>query len=237
MPRITVVELYRYREWTESLGSDREWIIQDQQTRFYNLLQKVSSKNNGFAIPLRYDYYIVLANNISRSVHEEIHTILSSTSPVPVRIVSIPHPYPLTAQLLATSILASTTKSFIYRGGVEDPVVIVHMDIDGITQLTYETSIYESYVSILEFLANVANTVLRYGGITGYLGGDNIVAILPYTIYREYLEILPDYVKAGVGVSESPRKALELATKALDDIRRVRGKKYLINLDASLTQE
>jgi len=236
LPRITVVELHGYREWTEGLGFDREWIIQDQQSRFYGLLQKLFSKNNGFTLPLRYDYYIVLANSISREKHMEIHTVLSTASPVSVRIVSIPHSYPLTAQLIASQILASTQKNFVYIDGDEDPVAVIHLDINGISELTYETSIYESYVSIVELLAGIARTVLRYGGITCYLGGDNIVAILPYETYSEYLEILPDYVKAGVGVSHIPRKALELATKALDEIRKSRDKKYLINLDDALSQ-
>ncbi len=233
LPRITIVELHRYREWTEKIGYDREWIIQDRQSSFYNLLQKIFSKYNGFAIPLRYDYYIVLSNGISREVHLDIHNILSKKSPVTVRMVSVPHPYPLIGQLIGTQVLSATSSNFVFYEGEEDPVVLMHIDVNGITRMTYETSIYEAYTAIIEFFSYVADTVLRYGGIASYLGGDNILAVLPVETYEDYLSILPDYVKIGVGISLKPRKAMELATRALDEIRRKRENKYIVYSDST----
>ncbi len=228
MPRITVVELYRYRYWTETLGSDREWIIQSKQAEIYSLLQKLFSRNNGFVIPLRYDYYIALSNGISREVHEEIYTAVSSDCPVTVRFSSVPHKYPLTAEIIATKKLAFSTSNFIFIEGEESPIVVLHIDIDDIMRLTYETSIYETYLMTMKLYTNVIDVALRHGGIASYLGGDNIVAILPEDTYMEFIGILPEYTKTGVGIDYSPRRALELATKALDDIRRRRDKKFIV---------
>ncbi len=231
-----MIELYQYRYWTEKLGFDREWIIQSSQAELYSTLQKLFSRNDGLLIPLRYDYYLGLANTISRERHEEIYTAVSTSTPVPIRMVSIAHRYPSTAQLLATYYLASSTKNFIYLDGEEDPTVILHIDVDNITRLTYETSIYETYTLTMKFFTEVATIAFRYGGLAGYLGGDNIIAVLPIDSYRSFIESLPDYVKVGVGVSIKPRKAMELATRALDEIRRDRSRRFIEYYDASISQ-
>lgn len=237
MPRITIIELYRYRYWTEKLGFDREWIIQSSQAELYSTLQKLFSKNDGLLIPLRYDYYLGLSNTISRERHEEIFTAISTSIPVHVRMVSIVHEYPSTAQLLATYYLASSTKNFIYIEGNEDPNVILHIDVNNITKLTYGTSIYETYTLTMKFFTEVASIAYRYGGLAGYLGGDNIIAILPLNSYKEFVNSLPDYVKIGIGISIKPRKAMELATKALDEIRRGRKRRFIEYYDVSNTRE
>ena len=237
MPRITVIELYRYRYWTEKLGFDREWIIQSSQAELYSTLQKLFSKNDGLLIPLRFDYYLGLSNTISRKKHEEIFTAISTSTPVQVRMVSIAHEYPSIAQLLATYYLATSTRNFIYIEGKEDPTIILHIDVDNITRLTYETSIYETYTLTMKFFTEVANIAYRYGGIAGYLGGDNIIAILPLNSYKEFMNSLPDYVKIGIGISYRPRKAMELATRALDEIRRKRKKRFIEYYDVSSIQE
>ena len=230
MPRLTVVELHGYREWTESLGHDREWIIQETQSRLYSILQKSFSKRNGFVLPVRYDYFIVLANGIGEEAHRAILLSFESEAPVPIRAASVPHQYPFTAQLEATRLLARSLRDFIYINGIEDPVAVVHVDYNNIRRLTYETSVYEAYMVVNRVYIYLMNVAQRYGGVAAYLGGDNIVAVLPVETYRQYIEALPGQVKAGVGVSLNPRRAMELASHALDDARR-RGARSLVYVD------
>ncbi|MEM1532710.1 MAG: GTP cyclohydrolase IIa [Desulfurococcaceae archaeon] len=229
LPRITVIELYNYREWTESLGTDREWIIQFKQSEIHSLLQRLIAKNDGFVLPFRYDYYIVLSNTISEKRHEEIYTALYTTLDVPIRMVSLTNRYPFTAQLWATRILARSHNKFIYIHGDEDPNVVVHIDINDIVKKSYSTSIYEAYVAAVELYHYIVEVVSRCGGLAGYLGGDNVLAILPLDSYEDFLDKLPNYVKAGVGISLIPRRAVKLSTEALDAVRAGgRLKKFII---------
>lgn len=231
MPRITLVKLLRYREWTESLGPDREWRIQLLQSSIYSLLQSLFSKQNGFVIPLRYDYYIALSNGIDRDTHERILVELDSIAPHGVRIVSLTHKYPLIAQLIASRIIEHSEDKLVYRDGLEDENVILHIDLDDITSLTYSTSVFETYMRITSIYAEITNYATRLGGLTGYLGGDNMIVILHRDGLNDFIDTLPNYLKVGIGISYSPRKALSLAAKALTILRRERGRRFLVYSD------
>ncbi|MEM2158466.1 MAG: GTP cyclohydrolase IIa, partial [Sulfolobales archaeon] len=60
MTYTVLIKLTNYRTWTESLGYDREWIIQTTQSRIYHDLQLLSKEFKGFTLPMRYDIQIVL---------------------------------------------------------------------------------------------------------------------------------------------------------------------------------
>lgn len=233
MPRITLIKLLEYREWTESLGDDREWIIQLNQSKTYTLLQSLFSKKNGYIIPLRYDYYLALSNGIGEETHREVLLELESIAPRGAKMVSIPHKYPFTAQLLASRIMEKSPEKLVYIHGEEDETVVAHIDFDDITALTYKTSIYESYLRIQQVYTEITFLSARLGGITSYLGGDNILVILPKETINDFIDNMPSYLKIGVGIAKEPRKALSLATKALDMLRRNREKKKLILHDES----
>lgn len=219
MPRITLIKLLRYREWTENLGYDREWIIQKKQARTYDILQTLFSKKNGFVIPLRYDYYLALSNGINKETHQEILTEIDSIAPHGVKIVSIPHKYPAIGQLIASHLLEEKPGKLVYVEGEEDENVVVHVDFNSVTMYTEMTSVFESYMRIQTLYSLLTKYVFQLGGITSYLGGDNMLAIVPEENLNELLELLPSYLKAGIGLSYVPRKALLLASKALTIIR------------------
>ncbi len=231
MPRITLIKLLKYREWTENLGSDREWKIQLVQSRIYHVLQSLFSKSGGFVIPLRYDYFIALSNGVSREIHEKILVDIESVAPYGVRIVSLSHKYPFTAQLYATRVIEHSTNKLVYIDGVEDENVVIHIDFNNISELTYSSSVFETYARITTIYSEITSYAARLGGITGYLGGDNMIVVLHMEALKEFLEILPSYLKAGVGVSKSPREALSLAAEALTRIRRERSLRYLVLSD------
>ncbi len=232
MPRITLIKLLEYREWTESLGHDREWIIQTNQSRIYSLLQQLFSKRGGFIIPIRYDYYVALSNGIDADTHREILLEIESAAPRGIRIVSLTHKYPFSAQLIATRLLGETTEKFIYLDGEEDENVVLHIDFNNITGMTYMTSIYETYMKIMQFYTQTMYAAARLGGIASYLGGDNMLAIMNRDLVKGFLEIIPSYVKVGIGISYVPRRALELAAEALGKIRKEAGPRLLELSDA-----
>lgn len=218
MPRLTLLEIHKYREWTEELGSDREGLIQIKQSTIYRELQQIFWSRNCFVLPFRYDYYIVLSNGLVENDLRELVNELENKTPYGIKAVSIAHKYPVYALLKATRLIKS--EKFYYESSSEDEVVVSHIDLNNITELSMETSIYESYVEILSLNYYITKQVFSIGGITNYMGGDNLVAILPIDKYLELVETLPSYLKIGIGVSRVPRRALELSTRALTSIRR-----------------
>ncbi len=234
MPRITLIKLLEYREWTETLGYDREWKIQELQSNIYSSLQRMFSRRGGFVIPVRYDYFIALSNGFKEKDLEEILTDIEPLSPKGVRIVSLVHKRPFTAQLMASRIAEKEDEKLVYISGEEDPLAVVHIDFNNITRTTIQTSVFETYVKIMSVYSEITRATIRLGGITGYLGGDNMIAVLSIDAINDLLELLPTYLKAGVGVSLNSRKALELSAKALSDIRTNRRRRFLILYDNEL---
>ncbi len=221
--RVTVLEQIGYREWTESLGFDREWLIQESQTRLYKELQSVSAKAGGFALPLRYDYMILLTSNIAPEVHAELLEVARQHSRVSVRLASSCGASPLEAEVRALKLLSNTEPGgFTYEScrGVE-LVVMAHLDINNITRITREVGVIRTYHSTINMVSKLSTVLERGGGIIQYLGGDNMLVILPTVNYIPLLESLVsvENLKAGVGAARSAREALKLAAKALHDIR------------------
>ncbi len=235
MPRITLLKLLRYREWTEELGYDREWIIQSKQAKMYDLIQLLFSKKNGFAFPLRYDYFIALSNGIDEKTHYEILMEIDSVAPYGIKMVSLVHKYPAIAQLIASHVIREKPGKLVFFEGDEDNNVIIHIDFNNITSYTEMTSVFESYLKIQSLYYNISKYAFQLGGISTYLGGDNMLVILPEEKINRFLENLPYYLKIGIGISRIPRKALSLASKALTMIRKgVVRKNYLILRDENV---
>ncbi|MCE4620840.1 MAG: GTP cyclohydrolase IIa [Desulfurococcales archaeon] len=223
--RIAVVELMGYREWTEELGSDREWMIQGIQAKLYGAAQQRASKLGGFVIPIRYDYMIVLASNLNKRAHKQILDTIKRHSPVKPRMASACSETPLAAEEAASNLLSKAGEGELYFDECEgrEVAVVGHIDVDDITGLTRALGAYKSYMKVVEILAYLQGYISKWGGMTQYLGGDNVLAILPPPNFHDIVEKLRDVkglkIKTGVGVAPTFRAALMLAAEALHDIR------------------
>lgn len=220
MPRLSVVRLIGYREWIESLGEDREGFVQTTQAKLYGHLQELAWSRGSFAIPLTFDHYIILSNGLTKEEHSILLEAIESKSPCKVRIASLTHKYPGVVQYIASKLFAKTNDKIIYIDGPEDEYVIAHVDLNDVTRLISETSIYETYVEIVTLLYQLTRQIFEVNGLVSYQGGDNFIAILPYGNHEVIINKLPEFLKVGVGVSKKPREAISLATKALDTIRK-----------------
>ena len=69
----------------------------------------------------------------------------------------------------------------------------------------------------------------KYGGIAQYLGGDNVLVLLPDEGYQEFAEeaVKMFNVKVGIGVARLARTAMKLSSRALHDIRESRSEGYI----------
>lgn len=222
MVRLALLELVGYREWTESLGNDREWIIQYQQADMYRLLQREASLLGGFIMPLRYDYMMFVATGIDRSGHQRVLDVARMTSRIPARMVSVVGARPAEALDSAYRMLGRVQPGSLYYEGSGDGVTVVaHVDINGISARTREKGLVESLRVIHDVVARIVDLAAMHGGVAQYLGGDNIIVLLPYDTRHEFSReaVSSMDVKVGIGVAEKPRRALELAALALHEIR------------------
>ncbi|MEM0347810.1 MAG: GTP cyclohydrolase IIa [Zestosphaera sp.] len=224
------VEFVKYREWTESLGKDREWFIQLTQSKVYQVIQSFVSSYGGIALPLRYDYQIILLpyDVGVREFNESLKKTLLNYSPTPINT--------LVACKRIKDLLKMDLNNENYRDDVSclpEPLVVAHADLNDFTKRTRSLGIYRTYSEILNVIAHYVRE-LRDIAIVQYLGGDNIVSICDEDSMQEVLEVLGsvDSIKVGVGVSKIPRKAFMLAAEALDTIRE-KGKvsKYMVLYD------
>lgn len=223
--RIALVEFVGYREWTEELGNDREWIIQSRQSKLYMEMQQAAARYNGYVMPIRYDYMIALVPNVGEDGIKTLLDVASSNSDVPVRIASSCGATPLHAEEKAWRMLAETRPgSYSYEqcNSIEYSVV-AHIDIDNITSITKSKGVTTTYYMVIDLLHALSRKAESHEVIVQYLGGDNILALLPPAGYPGIVEDLVEgngyKVKAGVGAAPTARASLALAAAALHDIR------------------
>ncbi len=222
MVRLTLLEKIGYREWTETLGEDREWIIQISQARFYASMQEYVSKLHAYAVPLRYDYQLLISTGIDKERHLGILDHARASTTLPLRLVSVADDVPKRALDRAYHALRNTGSGELsFMEGHDGLTAIAHVDINGISATTQKMGLTESLSLINELVYEVSRVSLKHGGIAQYLGGDNILVILPDHGYEALVEEIASNtsLKVGVGISFRPRTAVMLATKALDQIR------------------
>ncbi len=215
-----VVKLSNYRSWTESLGYDREWKIQLTQSRIYQDLQALSKELNGFTFPMRYDVQIILLPQDVDidSFIKRFYDVTANWPPVGAEVevrCGLPH-----------EVLGNDGEG---RRCLHKEVCIAHLDLNNFTTKSIHTGFYRPYVEVLNMCSRLALN-LTGKALVQYLGGDNVVVVTCPQNLEEVLNAVVSYdVKVGVGVSEHPRRAFELAAKALSILRMERKNfKYLV---------
>jgi len=217
--QVTVIRLVGYREWTESLGPDREHIIQLTQAKLHEALVRAFSGLGAFAHPARYDYMVAITNGLSG---EEIGTAVNEVrkvSPVPVFSGTAAAESPREAERLAFKLALDNTVRNI--SVVDEEVAMAHIDLVNSTEMTLETSGYGVYEYVWSIMSQVRISISSLGGLVFYLGGDNMVAVLGSNPNLMELEGMAKLlrVRVGVGIARRSREAMKLATEALDELR------------------
>lgn len=226
---VAVIRLIGYREWTENMGSDREYIIQDVQAKLHREISNFFSLKGGFAHPLRYDL-MVGVGGLGIKDYEELLKALTNISPVPVSIGLASDSTPLKAQRHASRNAFNAKPWSII--GVNDgcgSVIAAHIDIVDSSKYVYETSAYDSYLKIIKLYNKIAYIIEKLGGLTFYQGGDNIIAFISSPHDVERIPAINNIkLRIGVGIAENSRRAIALASQALDKLRRGRSEGVLI---------
>jgi len=215
-----VIRLVNYREWIESLGFDREWVVQVVQSRIYSDIQSYVKDFNGFVLPLRYDVQVaILPRSIPiNDVVKGLEGLLRKFPQINAKVDSycgLPH------EVLINGLNVSDCTS--------TEVCVAHIDLNNFTLRSVSEGYYRPYVEVLNIVTTLARRFMGKA-VLQYLGGDNLVVVTSLKYLDEVIkESVDSDVKVGVGISEIPRKAFELAAKALSILRSEgRNSKYLI---------
>jgi len=114
---------------------------------------------------------------------------------------------------------------------LNEQTVVAHADLNGYYTLLEKQGIYHIYKKVTVLIGKFRKITHKIGGVSTYLGGDNVLAFLPNT---ESIKILMDQfsaknVKVGIGIAYTPREAVALAAKALANLRRKKSRRYKNN--------
>ncbi len=237
--RVAVLELVGYREWTESLGSDREWRIQAVQAGVYREGQITAARRGGFLMAQRHDILLLLASGLTPEDHQEVMDAVATLAPVPVRMASSCAATPRLAEARAWMLLQGVSGGGLRyeEGSGGEETLVAHIDIDNVTSITRSKGAVETHEIVVKLLASLAEKAPGLGAVIQYLGGDNVLAVLPPSAPPSIVDGLLEgngfSLKAGVGRAVKARKALSLAAEALHRIRSGEANSRIVYLEES----
>ena len=235
--QVTIIQIDNYGPWTTTLGHDREHQIQMLQASLYSELQKEFSEKGGLVFYNRFDEMVAITNGIGQEGHKEIQDNLAKQFPVSMSMSTGIGDTPYRAQMAASKALqqtgsaqSSSRKKILVGEYLEDGldyVQVAHLDVDGITRNSTDVkSSYDTSRVILNIFSSLGDAFVKRGSLVFYLGGDNFIAV-SNGIEIEFVKSVLDEVrsnyglvmKGGIGESKTARRAAELATQCLDEIR------------------
>ncbi len=235
--QITIMRIDGYGPWTQTLGDDREHRLQILQSQLYAHLVDLFASQNGVVFYNKYDEMIAVSNGIPLSKHREIQRSVAQRFPVTISMSVGVGETPYEAQLKASevfnevvqrvaeprSLLIGETLPEFDRGLVK----IVHFDVNDFTRRWTNTqSVYESARIVRRLYYELTELMLENHSLLFYNGGDNYVSVsngLPPILVEKLISSVDMSMgiplKAGIGVSRTGRKAMQLATSSLEYIR------------------
>ena len=202
MHKLAKVVLEGYREWTESLGDDREWLIQRTQSEIEKTASEAAKEVGAFYLPTRKDVLIFILNGIENP--ELIFESLERVSPVPIRV----------------EIGCGKTPLEALRGKPckeTGPIAALHVDINSFRSKDY----YLGYVESIQLFESLLKVGLGFGAVGGYLGGDNVLLFADPSDAQSLGSTICTMfdVKVGIGIASTARESLALAARALRRLR------------------
>ncbi|MBI5147090.1 MAG: GTP cyclohydrolase IIa [Thaumarchaeota archaeon] len=237
MVQLTILTLSEYGKWTHTLGVDREYALQMLQASIYGLSQRLFSGKGGLVFQARSDQMFAITNMISIKEHVEIHEEIISKFPIFMDMTIAYDKSPLKANEIAfnSSTLYPLSEYGHIRGitGFDnDSVYLIHIDIEGVTEISAKQSCFDVHSLIQRIHHKITEFFQQRNSLAFYMGGDNFI-IVSDELAQQHANEFVDYAKSvlgisvncGIGIGNTARKAVMLATASLDEIREQRKQK------------
>ena len=239
--QLTLVQIDNYGPWTVTPEPRREMDLQTLQSRLFAELAQFVGSRGGYVFFTRFDNMVAVTNGLDRADHELMQETVRNRYPVTISLGVGVAERPIDALESATAglqragsaqdgdrreVLAGETLADEER--TDTDLQIAHFDVNGATEkYTDSLNEFDSFIRIEQGYA-VLMRYLReeHGGLAFFVGGDNIIAVLPSMSTEDY-ERSVDHVadtadvelKVGVGHGLTAHEAGMIAKHALEDCR------------------
>ena len=239
--QLTLVQIDNYGPWTVTPEPRREMDLQTLQSRLFADIAQFIGSRGGYVFFTRFDNMIAVTNGIDRSAHATLQETIGNRYPVTVSLGVDVADTPAAAldgateRLQAAGSAQDEDRTEVLAGTFLDPsetgaepVHIAHFDVNDATgKYTDQLNEFDSFIHIERSYASLMEHLWTdHGGLSFFVGGDNIIAVPPALsaeAYQDALDHVADDVgvdlKVGVGRGQTPHEAGIAAKHALEDCR------------------
>ena len=235
--QLTLWQLDDYGPWTTTPEPRPEMTLQSLQSRLYADLAEMVDEREGYVFRGREDNLVGVTNSLGVADHREIRDRIAADYPVTLSAGIGTGETPLAALRTATEKLQAagsaqkSDRAGTLRGESLDaspPFQVAHFDVvDATGRLTDAVDA----AAAIDALDDVTRTLraeirARHGGLAFFVGGDNVIAVVPPLASADYDDLcetaraetgLP--LQVGVGTGSTARAAGMAAKHALEAAR------------------
>jgi GTP cyclohydrolase IIa len=236
--QLTLVQIDNYGPWTVTPEPRREMDLQTLQSRLFADIAQFVGHRGGYAFFTRFDNMVAVTNGLDEDDHRLLQESTGNRYPVTVSLGIGVDANPAVALEQATEGLQRVgsaqdgdrrevlTGTPIADGS--DDVAIAHFDVNDATEkYTDQLNEFDSFIEIEQGYAALMRYLREeYGGLSFFVGGDNIIAVTPEmdaAAYQDAIEHVQASVgvelKVGVGQGETAHEAGMAAKHALEECR------------------
>jgi len=234
MVQLSILTNDNYGSWIHTLGNDREHKVQMYQCSLYETLQNLFSVRGGLVFSNRFDEFFAISDGISYSDHLDIKTKIQTLFPFKISMSISNSHLPLLANMQAYAAKMAVNCTDTISAAVDDHtqndgIHLIHLDIEGITEMKKTTSPYDITMMVQATHQIISHYCYENMLMGFFVGGDNFVIISDKNpqihsklLAAKILKHLNIIVNCGIGEEKTARIAMAIATKNLDIIRHVR---------------
>ncbi|MGM0590604.1 MAG: GTP cyclohydrolase III [Halobacteriota archaeon] len=237
--QLTLIQIDNYGPWTVTPNPRREMDLQTLQSRLFADLAQLIGGRGGYVFFTRFDNMVAVTNGMDRTDHERMQESIRNRYPVTISLGIGTDRNPAVALERATDGLQRAgsaqdgDRREVLAGELltersDEDVSISHFDVNDATEkYTDRLNEFDTFIEIEQGYATLMRHLReRYGGLSFFVGGDNIIAITPDLSATDYSEAIAHVeddcgveLKVGVGTGRNAETAGFAAKHALETCR------------------
>ena len=238
--QVTLLQIDNYGPWTTTPEPRREMDLQTLQSRLYADVAQFLGHRDAYVFFTRFDNMVAVTNGVDGAAHASLQRSIGNRYPVSVSLGTAVAERPVDALESANGRLQTAgsaqdeSRTEVLAGeylSETDPsdLQIAHFDVVNATgKYTDRLNEFDTFVNIERAYGSLMRHLREaHGGLSFFVGGDNIVAVcpdLPEGAFDEAIAHVDGDVEVelqvGVGRGASAHEAGFAAKHALEDCRR-----------------
>lgn len=238
--QVTLFQIDNYGPWTVTPTPRREMDLQSLQSRLFADIAEFLGHRDAYAFFARFDNMIAVTNGVDGDAHDSLQESIGNRYPVTVSLGTAVAERPIDALEAATERLQvegsaqDAARTEVLAGDyltetAPSDVQIAHFDVVNATgKYTDRLNAFDTLINIEQAYASLMGYLReRHGGLSFFVGGDNVIAVCPdlsESAYADAVDHVVDDVdvelQVGVGQGPSAHEAGFAAKHALEDCRR-----------------